>query len=61
MKVGKRKISLAEEELTLEQRENLSMIVDEGWEAFEHLIQANSGWSSALPRNMLAVVCPSWI
>jgi len=33
---------LAEEELTLEERENLSVIVDEGWEAFEHLIQANS-------------------
>jgi RNA polymerase primary sigma factor len=33
---------LAEEELTLEERENLSKVVDEGWEAFEHLIQANS-------------------
>ena len=33
---------LAEDELTLEQREKLSMTVDEGWEAFEHLIQANS-------------------
>lgn len=33
---------LAEEELTLEERENLSVIVNEGWEAFEHLIQANS-------------------
>jgi len=38
----KAQIRLAEEELTLEQRENLSTIVDEGWEAFEHLIQANS-------------------
>jgi len=33
---------LAEEELTLEKREELSVTVDEGWEAFEHLIQANS-------------------
>ena len=33
---------LAEEELPLEEREALSEIVDEGWEAFEHLIQANS-------------------
>lgn len=38
----KAQVSLAEEELTLEQRENLSTIVDEGWGAFEHLIQANS-------------------
>ncbi|MCK5794082.1 MAG: sigma-70 family RNA polymerase sigma factor, partial [Anaerolineales bacterium] len=38
----KAQVRLAEEELTLEQRENLSTIVDEGWEAFEHLIQANS-------------------
>jgi RNA polymerase primary sigma factor len=33
---------LAEEEITLKQREKLSESVDEGWEAFEHLIQANS-------------------
>jgi RNA polymerase primary sigma factor len=33
---------LAEDELTLEQREELSRTVDEGWAAFEHLIQANS-------------------
>ncbi len=33
---------LAEEELTLDEREALSEIVDEGWDAFEHLIQANS-------------------
>ncbi len=33
---------LAEEEITLEQREKLSKTVDEGWGAFEHLIQANS-------------------
>jgi RNA polymerase primary sigma factor len=38
-KVQKR---LAEEELTLDEREALSEIVDEGWDAFEHLIQANS-------------------
>ncbi len=38
----KGQIRLAEEELTLEQRESLSAIVDEGWAAFEHLIQANS-------------------
>jgi RNA polymerase primary sigma factor len=33
---------LAEEELTLEQRKEQSEIVDDGWEAFDHLIQANS-------------------
>ena len=33
---------LAEDELTLDERETLSRTVDEGWEAFEHLIQANS-------------------
>jgi RNA polymerase primary sigma factor len=33
---------LAEDELTLKQREELSRTVDEGWNAFEHLIQANS-------------------
>ena len=33
---------LAEAELTLKERESLSLTVDEGWEAFEHLIQANS-------------------
>ena len=33
---------LAEDELTLKQREEFSRTVDEGWDAFEHLIQANS-------------------
>ena len=33
---------MAEEELTLEEREELSQVVNKGWEAFEHLIKANS-------------------
>jgi RNA polymerase primary sigma factor len=33
---------LAEEDLSKEKREELSEVVDDGWEAFEHLIQANS-------------------
>jgi RNA polymerase primary sigma factor len=33
---------LADDELSAVDRERLSEIVDEGWEAFEHLIQANS-------------------
>jgi len=33
---------LAEDEITLKERESLSLTVDQGWEAFEHLIQANS-------------------
>jgi RNA polymerase primary sigma factor len=33
---------LAEKELSPEERQELSEIVDQGWEAFEHLIQANS-------------------
>jgi len=38
----KAQIRLAEDDLPQSERENLSKIVNEGWEAFEHLIQANS-------------------
>jgi RNA polymerase primary sigma factor len=33
---------LADEDLSQSERDNLSEIVNQGWEAFEHLIQANS-------------------
>ncbi|MEJ2447411.1 MAG: sigma-70 family RNA polymerase sigma factor [Anaerolineales bacterium] len=38
----KAQIRLAEDDLSQSEREKLSEIVNEGWEAFEHLIQANS-------------------